>query len=76
MMKKQKVVIMNDRSSPMNLKVGGLEGDSYQGVEVADCVVVSILIPEDTTLYLKIWENNTALLSYCQNDFVESLESK
>jgi hypothetical protein len=69
---KAKVTIMNDRVIPMTLKVQSSDKDAwdheYHKLAPAQGKTVEYEIPENSSPYLKIWENNVALLSYIPND--------
>jgi hypothetical protein len=63
-----KIQVMNDRKIPMNLRVRGQSDEPWSGsyflIEPASLKEVELEMPEGAVPFLKIWENNTAFLTY------------
>jgi hypothetical protein len=75
---KTKVVINNDRVIPMNLRVVDSTALAWQGeyylIAPAQAQVIELDMPEGCSPYLKIWENNTAFLTYIDNQAITLME--
>jgi hypothetical protein len=70
-----KVMIMNDRKSPMLLKVQDVVTAEVELVSIgeAQAKVVELNLPENSIPYFKIWENNVAFLSSINKDTAKEI---
>lgn len=71
---KQRIAVLNDRKIPMHLRIldssynPGESQENYT-LQPAEMKLVEIDIPEGSTPWLKILEDNTAMLSYISAGF-------
>lgn len=78
---KTAIVIFNDRKIPMGIRVQdanfdsfNFTGERYVSLKPATMSTIEIDIPEGCVPYLKVWENNTAFLSYIDPKQLEGME--
>lgn len=67
---KATMLINNDRTVPMSLRIVSVTDEPHEGRQVlikpASIYLAELELPEGTVPYLKIWENGAAFLSYAQ----------
>lgn len=67
---KTKFVVFNDRITPMSLRVIGADEsknpERYLKIDPASMATIELELSPDTIPFLKIWENNSALLTYVE----------
>lgn len=72
---KQRIAVLNDRKIPMHLRIldssynPGESQEKFYTLQPAEMKLVEFDIPEGSTPWLKIWEDNTAMLSYISAGF-------